>query len=91
MIFLGARPAGLGKTCAERQDRADGRALSSFASQSRSDLERSCGVGSAVIVIVLPIVLYPVAKSLWAAIDLAMRPLEPVEEAEAALHAAPEE
>jgi uncharacterized protein (DUF983 family) len=45
---------------------------------------------AAVIVIVLPILLYPVAKSLWASIDLAMRPLEPVEEAEAALHAEPE-
>jgi hypothetical protein len=29
-----------------------------------------------------------VAKSLWASIDLAMRPLEPVEEAEAAIHEA---
>ena len=44
---------------------------------------------AAVIVVVLPIVLYPLAKSLWASIDLAMRPLEPVEEAEAALHAEP--
>jgi uncharacterized protein (DUF983 family) len=43
-------------------------------------------VAAAVIVTVLPIVLYPVAKSLWASIDLAMRPLEPVEEAEAAVH-----
>jgi uncharacterized protein (DUF983 family) len=43
---------------------------------------------AAVIVIALPIMLYPVARSLWASIDLAMRPLEPVEEAEAALHAA---
>jgi hypothetical protein len=46
---------------------------------------------AAVIVVVLPIVLYPVAKSLWAAVDLAMRPLEPVEEAEAALYEAPDE
>jgi uncharacterized protein (DUF983 family) len=46
---------------------------------------------AAVIVVVLPIVLYPLAKSLWASIDLAMRPLEPVEEAEAALHAEPED
>lgn len=45
---------------------------------------------AAVIVVLLPIVLYPVAKSLWASIDLAMRPLEPIEEAEAALHAEPE-
>jgi uncharacterized protein (DUF983 family) len=46
---------------------------------------------AAVIVTVLPIVLYPVAKSLWASIDLAMRPLEPVEEAEAAVHEAHED
>ncbi|MGH9118531.1 MAG: DUF983 domain-containing protein [Acidimicrobiales bacterium] len=46
---------------------------------------------AAVIVVVLPIVLYPVAKSLWAAVDLAMRPLEPVEEAEAALYEVPDE
>jgi uncharacterized protein (DUF983 family) len=45
------------------------------------------GVAVAVAV-VMPIVAYPIAKSTWAAIDLAMRPLEPVEEAEAALHAA---
>jgi uncharacterized protein (DUF983 family) len=45
---------------------------------------------AAAIVIVLPIVMYPIAKSLWASIDLAMRPLEPVEEAEAALYAEPE-
>jgi hypothetical protein len=43
---------------------------------------------AAVIVVVLPIVLYPFAKSLWASIDLAMRPLEPVEEAEAAVYEA---
>jgi hypothetical protein len=30
--------------------------------------------------------LYPYAKSTWAAIDLAARPLDPVEEAEAAQH-----
>ena len=42
-----------------------------------------------VIAVVLPIAAYPVAKTLWAAIDLLMRPLEPVEEAEALLHAEP--
>ena len=36
--------------------------------------------------LVLPLITYPFAKAAWAAIDLAMRPLEPVEEAEAALH-----
>lgn len=41
-----------------------------------------------VIVVVVPIVMYPFAKSLWASIDLAMRPLDPVEEAEAATQAA---
>jgi uncharacterized protein (DUF983 family) len=40
-----------------------------------------------VTALVLPLVTYPFAKATWAAIDLAMRPLEPVEEAEAALHA----
>ncbi len=33
--------------------------------------------------IVVPIVFYPFAHYLWAAIDLAMRPLEPAEEADA--------
>ena len=40
-------------------------------------------LGSAVLV---PILFYPVAASSWAAIDLAMRPLDPVEQAEAELH-----
>ena len=41
---------------------------------------------TAVGVVILglgPVFFYPVAKTLWAAIDLAMRPLEVVEEAEA--------
>jgi uncharacterized protein (DUF983 family) len=46
-------------------------------------------VASLVVSVVMPLVLYPNAKSTWAAIDLTLRPLEPVEEAEAALHAAP--
>jgi hypothetical protein len=37
-------------------------------------------------VVVLPLITYPFAKATWAAIDLAARPLDPVEEAEAALH-----
>src|SRR3954447_9568181 len=41
-------------------------------------------IGGAVIAIVCPLLVYPVAKSTWAAIDLAARPLDPVEEAEAA-------
>jgi uncharacterized protein (DUF983 family) len=40
----------------------------------------------AVTAIVLPLITYPFAKTLWAAIDLATRPLDPVEEADAALH-----
>ena len=36
--------------------------------------------------IVLPLITYPFAKVTWAAIDLAARPLDPVEEADAALH-----
>jgi hypothetical protein len=40
------------------------------------------------IAVVLPVVLYPVALTTWAALDLVLRPLEPEEEAEAALWAA---
>ena len=36
------------------------------------------------VAIVVPIVFYPISYTLWAAVDLAMRPLEPGEEAEAA-------
>jgi uncharacterized protein (DUF983 family) len=36
--------------------------------------------------LVLPMITYPFAKATWAAIDLAARPLDPVEEADAALH-----
>ena len=41
--------------------------------------------------IVLPFITYPFAKAIWAAIDLATRPLDPVEEADAALHARPDD
>ena len=41
------------------------------------------GVATALVV---PIITYPFAKTLWAAIDLAARPLDPVEEADAALY-----
>ena len=37
--------------------------------------------------VVVPIVFYPVAATTWAALDLVMRPLEPEEEADAALRA----
>jgi uncharacterized protein (DUF983 family) len=40
--------------------------------------------GAVVISILLPIVLYPYSKSVWAAIHLAMSPLDPDEEADAA-------
>jgi uncharacterized protein (DUF983 family) len=43
-------------------------------------------VGGAAIAIFCPLLLYPYAKSTWAAIDFAARPLDPVEEAEAAQH-----
>jgi hypothetical protein len=41
-------------------------------------------VGSIAIAVVVPIVFYPVSYTVWAAIDLAMRPLEPAERADAA-------
>jgi uncharacterized protein (DUF983 family) len=44
----------------------------------------------AVTALLLPVLTYPFAKAVWIAIDLVTRPLEPVEEADAALHAAPE-
>jgi uncharacterized protein (DUF983 family) len=47
--------------------------------------------GGIFIAVALPIAGYPFAKALWAAIDLLMRPLDPVEEATAALHADPDE
>lgn len=36
--------------------------------------------------LVLPLLTYPFAKTIWIAIDLATRPLDPLEEADAALH-----
>lgn len=44
-------------------------------------------VGCVAIGVVLPIAFYPRAAATWAALDLVMRPLEPDEEAEAALRA----
>jgi uncharacterized protein (DUF983 family) len=40
------------------------------------------------IALITPIVYYPFAATTWAALDLVLRPLEPDEEAEAAIHAA---
>jgi uncharacterized protein (DUF983 family) len=44
-------------------------------------------VGAATALL-LPLLTYPYAKTIWIAIDLATRPLDPVEEADAALYAA---
>lgn len=40
----------------------------------------------AATAVLLPPVTYPFAKMVWIAIDLATRPLDPVEEADSALH-----
>lgn len=42
-------------------------------------------VVGAVIAVAAPVLCYPFSRTVWSAIDLAMTPLEPVEEAEAAL------
>jgi uncharacterized protein (DUF983 family) len=44
------------------------------------------GIGLA-ITLVVPVLFYPFSYTLWAAVDLAMRPLEPAELADAAAHA----
>lgn len=41
-----------------------------------------------VIAVVVPVAFYPISYTLWAAVDLASRPLEPAEEADAATAAA---
>jgi hypothetical protein len=41
-----------------------------------------------VVAVVVPIVFYPFSYTIWAAVDLAMRPLDPAEQADAAAHAA---
>lgn len=45
-------------------------------------------VACAAFAVLGPAVFYPWAASTWAALDLAMRPLDPVEEAEAATYEA---
>lgn len=47
-------------------------------------------VVGAVIAVGAPLLCYPFARTVWSAVDLAMTPLEPVEEAEAALAVAAE-
>jgi uncharacterized protein (DUF983 family) len=44
------------------------------------------GVGL-VITLLVPVLFYPFSYTLWAAVDLAMRPLEPAELADATAHA----
>ena len=44
----------------------------------------------AVAAIVVPVVFWPFSVTIWAAAELAMRPLEPDELADAAAHAADE-
>ena len=41
-------------------------------------------IAGLAVAILVPILFYPSAQTMWAAADLAMRPLDPVEEAEAA-------
>ena len=41
-------------------------------------------IAGLAIAIVVPIVFYPSAQTIWSGLDLAMRPLDPVEQAEAA-------
>jgi len=41
-------------------------------------------IAGLAVAIIVPIVFYPSAQAIWSAIDFAMRPLDPVEEAEAA-------
>ena len=43
--------------------------------------------GAVVIAIAVPLLGYPASKTTWSAIDLAMHPLDPVEQAEAIAHA----
>ncbi len=45
-------------------------------------------VGAVVIAVVIPLLGYPASKTTWSAIDLAMHPLDPVEQAEAVAHQA---
>jgi uncharacterized protein (DUF983 family) len=43
-------------------------------------------VCSAIVAVVVPIVFYPFSYTIWAAVDLAMRPLDRTEVADAAAH-----
>ena len=41
-------------------------------------------IAGLAVAIIVPIAFYPSAQTIWSGIDLAMRPLDPVEQAEAA-------
>ena len=43
-------------------------------------------VGGLVMAVIVPLLGYPASKTTWSAIDLAMNPLDPVEQAEALTH-----
>jgi uncharacterized protein (DUF983 family) len=45
-------------------------------------------IAAGLVAVVVPIVFYPFSYTIWAAVDLAMRPLDPAEQADAAAHAA---
>ena len=46
-------------------------------------------IASGAVAILVPIIFYPFSYTVWAAVDLAMRPLDAAEQADAAAHAAP--
>jgi len=46
-------------------------------------------IATGIVAVVVPVVFYPFSYTIWAAIDLTMRPLDADEEADAAAHAAP--
>ena len=45
-------------------------------------------IASGAVAILVPIIFYPFSYTIWAAVDLAMRPLDAAEQADAAAHAA---
>ncbi len=46
-------------------------------------------IAAAIVAVAVPIVFYPFSYTIWAAVDLTMRPLDRAEQADAAAHAAP--
>ena len=46
-------------------------------------------IASGAVAILVPIIFYPFSYTVWAAVDLAMRPLDAAEQADATAHAAP--